>query len=368
MDQIGRRKDEHVKLAEKLYQESSPNDFDAIRFVHHSLPQIKQSEVQLGTSFSKLHLETPFFINGMTGGSTKTAAINRDLAIVARETNLAMATGSINAAIKNEQVKPSFQIIRKMNPKGVVFANLGAEHSLENAKIAVELLQAQALQIHVNAPQELLMAEGERDFSHWLENIEKIVAHVGVPVIVKEVGFGMSRETIQQLKNIGVQTIDVSGRGGTNFAAIENERRADQNYSFVQEWGQSTAISLLEAASYKNQLEILASGGIKSPMDMIKAYALGAKAVGLSGQFLHLILSRGVNETIKEVESWKESLKTLLTLLGRKNISELEYTDLVFYDPLVTWCQARKIDWHFYAERSALKKTDKQVKRNVAEK
>jgi len=221
----------------------------------------------------------------MTGGSPKTAIINHDLATVARETNLAMASGSISAGIKHPETQESFRIIRKTNPNGLIFANLGAEHSLENAKIAVDLLEANALQLHVNAPQELVMPEGERNFNGWLQNIEKIVANLEVPVIVKEVGFGMSQETIQQLIDVGVKTIDISGRGGTNFAQIENARRDQNDLNFTSDWGQSTAVSLLESYSLQNQVEILASGGIKTPMDMIKALSLGAKATGLQLMF-----------------------------------------------------------------------------------
>lgn len=346
------RKDHHVDLAEKFYATSQPNDFDALRFVHHSFPEINSADVSLQTSFAGLSFSSPFYINGMTGGSPKTAIINHDLATVARETNLAMASGSISAGIKHPETQESFRIIRKTNPNGLIFANLGAEHSLENAKIAVDLLEANALQLHVNAPQELVMPEGERNFNGWLQNIEKIVANLEVPVIVKEVGFGMSQETIQQLIDVGVRTIDISGRGGTNFAQIENARREQNDLNFTSDWGQSTAVSLLESYALQNQVEILASGGIKTPMDMIKALSLGAKATGLSGQFLHLIVTQGVEKTIQEVTYWQENLQMLMTLLGKKSLSELTTTDLVLTEPLVSWCLARDIQWKHFAQRS----------------
>lgn len=348
------RKDEHVELAEKLYGSHPLTDFEAMTFVHHSFPNMNVSDVDLRTHFATFDLELPFYINGMTGGSDKTATINRYLALVAKETGLAMASGSVSAAIKHPEVAESFAVIRRTNPKGVIFANLGAEHSVENGKRAVDLLQADALQLHVNAPQELVMpdGEGERSFTNWLSQIQKMVEQVGVPVIVKEVGFGMSRETIQQLMRIGVKTIDVSGRGGTNFVAIENSRRTKQEFSFAENWGQSTAVSLIESGPFQNQVEILASGGIKTPIDMVKALSLGARACGLSGHFLHLVQTLGVEKTIAEVEQWRQTLQTLMTLLGAKKIADLQKNDIILREPIKGWCEARRIDWQSYANRS----------------
>lgn len=348
------RKDEHVELAEKLYGSHPLTDFEAMTFVHHSFPNMDVADVDLSTQFAGFNLELPFYINGMTGGSDKTATINRYLALVAKETGLAMASGSVSAAIKHPEVAESFSVIRRTNPNGIIFANLGAEHSTENGKRAVDILQADALQLHVNAPQELVMpnGEGERSFTNWLNQIEKMVTEVGVPVIVKEVGFGMSRKTIQQLIAIGVKTIDVSGRGGTNFVAIENSRRSKQEFSFAENWGQSTAVSLIESAEYQNKVEILASGGIKTPLDMVKALSIGARACGLSGHFLHLIQTEGVEKTIAEVEQWRQTLKTLMTLLGTKKVADLQQTDIILREPIKGWCEARRIDWQSYANRS----------------
>ncbi len=345
------RKDEHVALAKQFYPSTSNHEFDKISFVHHSLPEMNLDEVDLSTSIAGFRLEKPFYINGMTGGSQKTTQINHDLALVAKETGLPMASGSVSAALKDPSVENSFKVIRKVNPEGLVFANLGAEHSLEHAKKAVDLLQADALQIHINVTQELTMPEGGRHFKGWLLTIEKIVKELGIPVIVKEVGFGMSQETIQQLQNIGVKTIDISGRGGTNFAAIENARRKSHDYTSLLNWGQTTPVSLLEATAYQSQVEIVASGGIQAPMDMIKAFALGAKACGVSGQFLHLVVEEGPEKTIEEVNKWSGQLATFMTLLGKKRIVDLLTTDILLDPSLIAWCEARNIEWRSFATR-----------------
>ncbi|RZH79778.1 type 2 isopentenyl-diphosphate Delta-isomerase, partial [Staphylococcus aureus] len=159
-----------------------------------------------------------------------------------------------HAALRNHKMASSFDIVRKTNPEGIIFSNVGADVPADLAKQSVEMLQANALQVHVNSPQELVMPEGNRTFSNWMENLSEIVQTVDVPVIVKEVGFGMSRELIQDLKEIGVRYVDVSGRGGTNFVNIENERRQLKDMSYLQNWGQSTVESLLESKNLQNQV------------------------------------------------------------------------------------------------------------------
>ena len=148
-------------------------------------------------------------------------------------------------------------MIRKVNPNGIFFANLGSEATIEQAERAVDMIEANALQIHLNVIQELTMREGDRDFTGVLQRIEKIVLNSKVPIIVKEVGFGMSKETMQQLVNVGVTAIDIGGQGGTNFA-VENERR--RMLSYFNNWGIQTATSIIEATSTNNNLSLLHPG------------------------------------------------------------------------------------------------------------
>ena len=339
------RKDQHIHFAEMQYNPTATNGLEQVRFVHQSFSEMKTSDVHLATTLDSLSLDYPFFINAMTGGSDKAKIINKNLALIAKETGLAMAVGSVSTALKTPSLADSFKIVRKTNPNGLIISNLGAHHSLENAKKAVDLLEANALQIHVNTPQELVMPEGDRDFNHWLTNIEDIAAHLDVPVIVKEVGFGMSKETIQLLLDIGVKVIDISGRGGTNFIHIENERREDKEFDYLLNWGQTTAESLLEAHFYRKQADFIASGGIRHPLDMLASFGLGAKAVGLSGEFLHMILTKGNDASIKTVESWKNELTALMTMIGAKTITDIERKPLVLSADLVNWCEERQIDF-----------------------
>ena len=278
------RKNEHVEIA--MAQSDAPqSDFDRVRFVHHSIPNINVDEVDLTSRTTDFDMTYPIYINAMTGGSEWTKQINAKLAVVARETGLAMAVGSTHAALRNPKMAESFSIARQTNPEGIIFSNVGADVPVDKAVEAVSLLDAQALQIHVNAPQELVMPEGNREFSTWLDNVAAIVQRVDVPVIIKEVGTGMSKELYKDLIDVGVTYVDVSGKGGTNFVTIENERRSNKDMDYLANWGQSTVESLLESSAYQDSLNVFASGGVRTPLDVVKSLALGAKAVGMSRPF-----------------------------------------------------------------------------------
>lgn len=346
------RKDDHVKLAKLLYSDRKVSDFDNLKFVYNSLAEMHVNEVDISTSFSEFKMEVPFFINAMTGGSEKTKIINKQLAEISKETGVAMASGSLSAAIKNEDVSDSFKIIRSVNKDGLIFANIGAEASVNKALKAIEILDADALQIHLNVIQELVMPEGDRDFTNWISNIENIIKAVKVPVIIKEVGFGMSRKTIKQLKAAGAVNIDVSGSGGTNFASIENYRRKTTDYQYLENLGQSTVISLLEAQDYIDNTNIIASGGIRNPLDIIKSLALGAKAVGISALILNELLENGVEATINKINSYKNELKVIMTILGVKNLKELRNVDIIIKSDVKDWCLARNIDYKYFSNRS----------------
>ena len=337
------RKNEHVEIA-MAQHDATLSDFDKVRFVHHSIPNIDVDDVDLTTKTSDFNLKYPVYINAMTGGSEWTKQINEKLAIVARETGLAMAVGSTHAALRNPKMAESFTIVRETNPDGVIFSNVGADVPVDKAVKAVELLDAQALQIHVNSPQELVMPEGNREFANWMENIEAIVNAVDVPVIVKEVGFGMSKETYKSLLNVGVTYVDVSGRGGTNFVDIENERRSNKDMDYLSNWGQSTVESLLESSDFQDKLNVFASGGLRTPLDAVKCLALGAKAVGMSRPFLNQVEQAGITQTIEYVESFLDHMKKIMTMLDAKDINELTHKDMIFNTEVLSWIEQRGLD------------------------
>lgn len=346
------RKDEHVSLA-KAFHKDRPSDFDHVHLIHRSFPQVTVDDISITSEMASLPLKTPFFINAMTGGSEKTKQINEQLATLARETSLAMATGSVSIALKDPSVQDSFTIVRKTNPTGMILANVGAGSSLEQAQRAIDLLEANALQIHVNAPQELVMPEGDRDFRYWLEDIAKIASTLYIPVIVKEVGFGMTRETIQQLIDCGITSIDVSGQGGTSFTQIENARRKKREFGYLDSYGLSTVQSLLEANEVPYPYEFIASGGIRQAYDIFKALTLGANAVGISGTILTHLLTKGLDETILLVQQWQSELTTLYAMTGSKTTAQTRTVPLFFTGSVREWCDARRIAPDSYSFRTS---------------
>jgi isopentenyl-diphosphate delta-isomerase len=346
------RKDDHVRLAmEQQHAHSGRNQFDEVSFVHHALAGIDRPDVSLATDFAGIAWQVPLYINAMTGGSTMTGAINRDLAIAARETGVPIASGSMHAYFKDPSCADTFRVLRDENPDGFVMANVNATASVDNARRAIDLLRADALQIHLNTAQETPMPEGDRSFGSWPAQIERIAAGVDVPVIVKEVGNGLSRETILALPNLGVRVADVSGRGGTDFARIENGRRERADYAYLHDWGQSTAACLLDAQDVG--IPVLASGGVRHPLDVARALALGARAVGSSGGFLRTLLDGDVSALVAKISSWLDQLAALQTMLGARTPADLTRCDLLIHGDLRSFCADRGIDTRRLAQRSS---------------
>ena len=325
------RKDEHLELAVHLHRQDRANAFDDVSFIHHSLPGVSAEQVDIGTTVLGSRWEAPFYINAMTGGTQATAAINADLAEAAAEAGVAIACGSQHVALHDPERADGFHVIRRRAPGAFVLANVGPTVSPQEAARAVEMLEADALQIHLNAAQELVMPEGDRDFSGWEEAVATIVAAVPVPVVVKEVGFGLSRRTIDALARTGVAAVDVAGAGGTDFIAIENERRPQRDLSYLVGWGQSTALCLLESLSGSEpvSLPVLASGGVRNPLDVVRSLALGACAVGASGHILRTLVKEGPEALCQELHTWSEHVRTLMTLLGAADVSQLRRTDVL---------------------------------------
>lgn len=366
----GGRKDEHVRLAEELrklrdagaVRGVSPHGvWDDVRFMHHSFPGGSFDGVSLETSVCGRDWAVPFYINAMTGGSEKTALINADLARAAAATGVAMATGSASPALKDPSLAHSFAVVRENAPDAFLFANVSPEMTVAQAQDAVGFLDADALQVHVNPAQELVMPEGDRDFSGWLDRLAAIVDGVDVPVVVKEVGFGLSARSVAEVVERGVHTIDVSGRGGTNFIDIENRRREKQEYAYLSGWGQTAAECLLDLqgspvmlprdVSEGEPVQVLASGGVSTPLDVVRALSLGASAVGVSGHFLHVLMTDGLDALIAEITEWTSQVRTLMTLLGAASVAELRQIDVLVTGATADFARLRGVDLAALAQR-----------------
>lgn len=212
------------------------------------------------------------------------------------------------------------------------------------------MVQANALQIHLNVMQELIMPEGDRDFQGMTERIARIVEAVSVPVIIKEVGFGITSESAEQLLKAGVRILDVGGAGGTNFAAIENARR-DIPLDWLNDWGCKTSIALLESVSTFTGGDVIATGGIRSGLDIVKAVAIGASAVGMAGVFLRTLRQEGTDALISQIRGSHEEIRLLMTALGTPDIASLRRAPVVIGGETGEWCRVRGIDVSLWARR-----------------
>lgn len=323
-----------------------------MHLVHRSLPERSLAEIDLRTSLAGIPLAQPVIINAMTGGAAGVAAINRDLARVAAELGLAMAVGSETAGLREPEVAYTYQVVREENPDGVMIANVSAGVTLAEAKAAVELIRADLLQVHLNAPQELVMAEGDREFGGQLARIAELVAAVPVPVVVKECGFGIGRETAQELYATGVQAIDISGRGGTNFAWIEAQRRGAEIDPGLLHWGMPTPVALAEVAALDLPgLAVIASGGITYGTDAAKALAMGARAVGVAGALLRRYHAGGILEARAYLATLLQDLACAVLLTGSGDLAELRQRPVVITGETGAWCRLRGVPLERWAQR-----------------
>ena len=322
------RKDEHIRYA--LEQKSSYNSFDEVELIHSSLPLYDLDEIDLSTEFAGRKWDFPFYINAMTGGSEKGKEINQKLAQVAEACGILFVTGSYSAALK-DPTDVSFSV-KSSHPNLLLGTNIGLDKPVGLGLQTVQEMNPLLLQVHVNVMQELLMPEGERKFRSWYSHLADYSKRIPVPIILKEVGFGMDVKTIERASELGVRTVDLSGRGGTSFAYIENRRSGQRDY--LNQWGQSTMQALLNAQTWKDKVELLVSGGVRNPLDMIKCLVFGAKAVGLSRTVLELIETYTVEEVIGIVQGWKADLRLIMCALNCATIADLQNVDYILYGKL----------------------------------
>jgi isopentenyl-diphosphate Delta-isomerase len=268
--------------------------FDAYRFGHRALPEIDFADVDSSAQIFGRSLAAPLLISCMTGGTPEARRINRRLARVAQKHGFAMGLGSGRALIETPDSRATFDV-RAQAPGVMLFANLGAVqlnrgYGVPECRRLVELLQADALVLHLNPLQEALQPEGDTCFRGLLEKIGQLCAAVEFPVVVKEVGWGIAARDVRALLDAGVSAVDVAGAGGTSWSEVERYRirepwRARVAAAFAS-WGIPTARALVEARAVAANATLIASGGVRDGIDVAKALALGADCVGIAGPFL----------------------------------------------------------------------------------
>jgi len=345
------RKIDHLRYALQAGGCPGENGFGDIRPVHQALPELDLGEVDTSVLFLGKKLRAPLLINAMTGGHPAVKEINRSLARAAAGSGVAMAVGSQQAGLEDPRVRDTYAVAREENREGVLLANVSAATPPELVAAAVEMIAADGVQLYLNAAQELVMTEGDRGFKGILANIRQVVSTSAVPVIVKEVGFGLSRDTVTDLFRAGVRYVDTGGRGGTNFVVIEHLRAGRTCLEEWRKWGIPTAASLVEIAGTGLPVFIIAAGGLACGLDLARALMLGAGLAGMAGHLLNVLVEHSETALFERLELIIADLRRAMLLIGARNLDELAEKPVVITGDTAEWLQRRGVDIETYARR-----------------
>ncbi|MBS3060310.1 MAG: type 2 isopentenyl-diphosphate Delta-isomerase [DPANN group archaeon] len=325
-----------IVLNEKV--ETDETWLDQVDLVHNAIPEINYQHIRTSTNFLGKHLDLPLMISAVTGGIRNSQAIHQDLAEVAEKKGIAYGLGSQRTMIESVEDKHNFDVRHKA-PKTMVLGNLGLlqikKHTIEDIKKAIEPLKLDGLCIHLNPAHEIIRNKGNTDFSDSLRTLDGFIKRIGIPVIVKEVGNGINKDVAYKLRKIGAKGIDVGGKGGTSWTIINRLMKNDKKASIFDSWGIPTAASILEVK--KEKLPVIATGGIRTGLDVAKAIALGADICGIALPILKIYKRRGKTGVEEYLDRIEEELKQVMFLTGSRSINDLRNTDYILYGKLREW-------------------------------
>ncbi len=348
---ISDRKLEHLILCASCDVEyRKKTGFEDIEIVHRAIPEINKEKIDISLDFLGRELSSPVMISAITGGHPASMKINRELARAAEKLGIALGLGSQRAGVEHPELEGTYTIAREEAPSAMLIGNIGSSH-IEYAERAVEMIDADALAVHLNPLQESIQPGGDVDSSGAIESISAIVESVDVPVMVKETGAGICSEDAIELESCGVSAIDVAGAGGTSWAAVETYR-ADDRYlgELFWDWGIPTAASTVEVVESVS-IPVIASGGIRSGIDAAKAISLGAEMVGIALPVLEAA-GHGHREVIKVIEGFNEALRTAMYLAGAETLDDLKKSPVIITGHTGEWLNQRGFETKKYARRS----------------
>ncbi|MEM3023025.1 MAG: type 2 isopentenyl-diphosphate Delta-isomerase [Candidatus Bathyarchaeia archaeon] len=356
------RKIDHLDIAlrEDVGFRSS-NWLDEAHLIHRALPELDLDDVRLDSEFLGHRIRAPIMIESMTGGTGKASRLNEILARTAEKFGIPLGLGSQRAALESPRLARTFKVAREAAPSIPIFANIGipqlrGKDGLEIASSVVEMVDADALCIHLNALQEAVQPEGEPTFSRGLEAIASIAKSLEVPVIAKETGCGISGDVAKSLEGAGVACIDIGGAGGTSWSAVECHRAKRMGMRDRErigltfwDWGIPTGASLLEVSN-STGLPLISSGGLRDGLDVAKSIALGASLGGFARKLL-LAAKAGPRRLEDAVGILLEELRIAMFLTGCKDVGELRRAPVILSGRLLEWAKLRGIDPGKYSMR-----------------
>ena len=328
---IDQRKADHIKInLEQDVRSALTTGLENYQFIHEALPELDLNRLDTSLNLFGKTLSSPILVSSMTGGTAEAETINLRLAEAAQETGIAMGVGSQRAAIEHPEQASSFQV-RRVAPDILLFANLGAVqfnygYGLDQCRQAVDMIEADALYLHLNPLQEAVQDAGDTNWVGIAKKIEEVCKRLEVPVIAKEVGWGISEKTAKLLADCGVQAIDVAGAGGTSWSQVEMHRAPDEftrrlAATFVG-WGIPTSDSILNVKKAVPDMTIFASGGLKDGLDIAKCIALGATLGGMAGQFLKAA-AISTDQAVEMMKLTKRQIEVTMFATGAASLEEL---------------------------------------------
>ncbi|MGD8306437.1 MAG: type 2 isopentenyl-diphosphate Delta-isomerase [Ignavibacteria bacterium] len=332
------RKKEHLDLCltDDVSFSSKTNGFEHYDFKHNAITEVLIEDIGFTTKFLKHKIDYPFLISCMTGGTSGADNINAQLAIVAKELNIPVGVGSQRQALEDDDYIDSFKIVRENAPGIPVLSNIGAAQivqfkSIDPIKKIIDMIEADALVIHLNPLQEVLQKEGETNFKGLIPKIKKITKSIDIPVIAKEVGSGISAEAALRLLDVGVEGIDVAGAGGTSWAGVELLRSGENKNHYLWDWGLPTSYCISEVKKLKKNYKftLIGSGGINTSLEAAKAFALGADMVASARMILKVLDESGVEGTVKYITDMFNEIRIIMYLTGSKNLKALKKGKLI---------------------------------------
>jgi isopentenyl-diphosphate delta-isomerase len=332
------RKLEHIRLALENRMQLASRFFDEYAFEHEALPEIDMAEIEVATSFLGKQLRAPLLVSSMTGGTEEAARINRHLAQAAERTGVALGVGSQRKGLEDPVSAASF-LVRDVAPTVPLLGNLGAVQlnygmGIEECRAAVDMIGADALALHLNPLQEAIQPEGQCDFKGLLPKIARLVGELEVPIVVKEIGCGLSAKTARALLDHGVRYLDTAGLGGTSWARIEAARADDLDLGeLFADWGVASPESIRQIAELRRRdqiddMTLIGSGGIRTGIDVAKAIALGADLVGLAQPFLEAAMV-SADRVAEKIERTVRELRITMFCAGARTLDELRTLRLV---------------------------------------
>ena len=331
-DLTSQRKKEHIELCltDEVSFKEKTTGFEQYDFVHYAITEVDISKIDFQTKFFNKKVNYPFLISCMTGGTSKAEDINAQLSVAANHLNIPLGVGSQRQALENKDYHDSYKIIRHNAPSIPILGNIGASQissfkNFDPVKSLADLVEANVMVVHVNPLQELLQKHGEPDFKGFLKKIEKLVKFLNIPVVVKEVGAGISKKAAEKLLETGVKGIDVAGAGGTSWAGVEILRTKGNNSNEFWDWGLPTSFCIREIYKLKKNYKfvLIGSGGVYNAFDIAKAFSLGADFTASARIILQTLYKNGVDGVISLVEDWFETVKKIMYLTGSDSLTDL---------------------------------------------